>query len=198
MERRIGLVAFAVPAAVVLAVVAVPLVLQLIIGSDYERSPIDVDHLDLGARVIVEPGDEFTVALFGDPAHTDAAWALVTGPGTGFETLSARHEPKASEAPPPEILEEMPDSVRERWTNLPERSDPPDYVGEGEPPMWFWPMSFFEFAGGDVGTTEMTFELAVGGTVVEWFAFSVQVVDGDACDFFIGQDAAVKVPHRCG
>jgi hypothetical protein len=197
-RRRRGGSVYVVVFVLVGAVVAAFLVLRFAFPSDYERSPIDLGDWDAGARVYVEPDDEFEVHLLGHPAHEDAAWVIAELDETVIDILSSKHEPRGTEPPDAGYLARTPEVVRELWSTLPDPGRPPDVVEEGMGEMWLWPLSIFSFAGRDLGESEVRLELRVEGELIHSFEFGVTVVDGDACDYFVSQESSTKVPHRCG
>ena len=165
--------------------------------SDYVRLPISLGDQDGGARVVVEPDDEFEIGLLGHPAHPEAAWAVTEVNEALVEIREQGHEPKGTIVPDDYLLSQMPETVQEIWSTLPDPEGPPDVVDENEGELWFYPFSFFLFAGKDYGDSDVTLELRVADEVVHTFQFSVSVVE-DACDYYEGEDSSTMVPHRCG
>jgi hypothetical protein len=191
--------------AVVVAVVVVVGAVVVFFGvlgwlSTRERSsaPIDILDPDLGAHVIIEPDDELNVDLLGHPSHDQAAWVITDIDDTVVNTVSTRHEPRSGTAPDAAFLSGMPEAVQELWSTLPPPDRPPDEVNPDGGERWFYPITHFEFVGGDFGESDVRLELWVDDELIHSFEFSVTVVDGDACDYYVGEDAATKVPNRCG
>ena len=180
-----------------LAIVGVVVVVSGCLGNDYASSPVGVGDMDPGAWVVVEPGDEFVVGLLGHPAHPDAAWVITVMDTTVVHHVATRHEPRGTAAPDAAALALMPDPVEELWSTLPDPGRLPDYQAEGEPDIWYWPLTSFEFTGADYGESDLALELRVDDTLIHSFRLDVSVVE-DACEYFVSQESLTKVPHRCG
>jgi hypothetical protein len=186
----------------VAAVIAITIVLlvggcfavQFIIGSDYSRAPIDVGLLDTDPEVYVEPGDEFTVLLFGHPSHPEVAWEVLSFDDSVVNLDDSQHTPRAGQPPPPE---EMPPEIGAVYAAIPE-NEKYYHVEEGDGArIWYTPDTMFLFTGGDPGSTSISFELVIEGEVLWTFSFPVTVVE-DACAYFVDPESQTKVPHRCG
>jgi hypothetical protein len=182
---------------VALAVVAigVPLALNLIFGTDYERSPIILGDTDSGTQVVVEPGDEFGLGLLGHPGYPSAAWEVAAIDTSVAEVQESRHEASGTNLPDAGYLA-MVDADRRSWYAA-VRDRPPDHEDAAEPygGVWLVPISFFDFAAAGYGDSPMVLEMQIEGEVVATFEFEVSVVD-DACSHLGETDTAV--PHRCG
>lgn len=175
--------------------------LQLVLGSDYSRSPISVDDYNNGIQVIVEPGDEFEIVLLGHPARPEAAWAITGLDPAVVQTLRTMHGNHTG-TPDARQLAALPEPVRGIWTTLPDR--PPEIVTEENGEEWLWPMTVLSFSGADLGDSIVTLELRIDGELIHSFGITISVVE-DACEHFVGPDThepgpdpSPKVPHRCG
>jgi hypothetical protein len=176
---------------------AASLVVGGCLGNDYARSPIDVGDQDLGARVVVEPGDRFTVGLLAHPAHSQAAWVIAEVDRNVVSVDRSVHEPLGTEVPDEDLLAQMPEAVQEIWSTVPTPDRPPEVEDPERGSMWLYPLTHFEFSGAGLGETTLAMVLRVDGEAVHEFSVEVSVVD-DACAFFEGQESMTKVPHRCG
>ena len=194
-NRAAGIVVGIVVAIAVL-VVAARTGLQWFTESDYRSSRIDLGFED-GARVIVEPGDEFEIGLHAHPTEPALAWVVAATDPAVVETLTQEHEQRAAELPDDYMKFFMSEAMQALWTDPPDPSRPPDVQSEDEGPFWLWPHSYFVFAGKGVGMTNVVLELRAGGELLDTHEVEVWVVD-DACQYFEGQDSLTKVPHRCG
>jgi hypothetical protein len=173
----------------------IPLAIQFVVGTDYASSPISLDDSTDGALVVINPDDELEVVLFGHPRHVDTGWAIASIDERVVEIVGVTHVPDAGGPPMPDLLADVPAAVRELWTDLPERTDPPDGVWDDGSPMWYWPMTHFTMIGAEVGIAEVHLELRAEDRLVHSYAFTVSVIDGDPCDHVT--DPSVEVPHRC-
>jgi hypothetical protein len=199
MDRRsnTGLkVGVAVVAALAVVAVGVPLGLNLILGSDYERSPISLDDSDSGTRVVVEPGDEFNLGLLGHPDHPAAVWEVAAADPAVVEIRSSGHEPSGAGLPADDEFLASISADRRSWYGA-VFDRPPDVEDEAEPGggVWFVPLTMFDFAVADFGDSPVRLEIEVAGEAGASFEFEVSVVE-DACSHF--GEANTAVPHRCG
>lgn len=164
------------------------------LGNDYERGPIDIGLSDSRPDVYVEIDDEFEATMFGHPSYPDAAWEIVAFDDTVVTLEDTIHTPRAGEPPPADM---MPIEVGEVYAAIPE-DEKYYHVEEGDGTrIWYTPDTRFEFTGGDLGTTAVMFALDIENVVRWTFEFRVTVVE-DACEYFVSQGSATKVPHRCG
>lgn len=185
----------------VVGALTVPLVLTVVFGSDYSRSPIDIDDYDNGTRVVIEPGDEFEIGLVGHPAHPDAAWLITDLDAAVVETQGTNHGNHTG-TPDARQLAALPEPMRGIWTTLPDR--PPEIVTEEYGEEWMWPLTMVRFSGAGLGDSAIALELRIDGELIHSFQITVSVVE-DACEHFVGPDThepgpdpSPKVPHRCG
>lgn len=186
---------FAALAALAVVAIGIPLAANLLLGSDYERSPISLTDADSGTRVVVEPGDEFNLGLLGHPDHPDSAWEVAAIDGSVVEIRGSRHEPAGTNLPDDELLAAVGADRRSWYAAV--RDRPPDFEDEAEPygGVWLVPVSMFDFAAAGHGASPVRFEMQIEGEVVAAFELEVSVVD-DACSHF--GEANTAVPHRCG
>ena len=182
-------------------VVALVVAMGLLIGgcwfvqvyfSDYRRAPVGVGILDPDPVVYLGPGDELEVGLLGHPSHPDLAWEAVSFDPEVITLSDTIHTPEAG-APPP--LSELPPEIADVYRAVPE-SEKTYHEVEGGLRFWYVPDTRFVFAGAELGTTTVSFALAIDGDVLWAYSFPVTVVE-DPCVYIDDQDA-VQVPHRCG
>jgi len=188
-------VVVAIVAALGVVMIGIPLAANLIVGTDYERSPISLGDTDAATRVVVEPGDAFDLGLLGHPDHPSVAWELAEIDSSVVEIRGSRHEPSGTNLPDDEYMA-MIDADRRSWYAA-VRDRAPDAEDEAEPygAVWLVPVSMFDFAAAGYGDSLMGLEMRIADEVVATFEFRVSVVE-DACRHLGESDT--KVPHHCG
>lgn len=139
------------------------------LGSDFADAPFGVEKWDHGWLIAVEPGEEFSVDLFGNNAYPDHQWQLVEYDSAVLRLGGQEHQKRRPPVPDVEAAE-------------------PGESGEGI----LVSRSGFRFAGVAVGRTPLRFEFVVEGVAIDTVEYTVEVVE-DAC-----AANTVAVANRCG
>jgi hypothetical protein len=151
----------------VVGVIALASLYLMNVGSDFRDAPLELDRFDHGWRVNIEPDEEFSVDLFANPLHVDVPWQLADSNPAVVRLVDSEHM----------VAEDVPENLS------PEESVEPGF---------FLPHSVFWFVAAAGGESPLTFELQVGGEVVDVTEFTLSVVQ-DACEGDVGIAA-----NRCG
>lgn len=139
------------------------------LGNDFRSAPLDVEKVDSGWLLAIEPGEEFSVGLLGSFAYPSQQWSVADFDDAVLRLSGAEHEEPREPSEDAEAVEE----------------------GESDPGSLLT-LSRFVFEGVALGETQLRFELIANGQLIDVAEYAVQVVD-DACD----ADTSA-VANRCG
>ena len=139
------------------------------LGSDFQDQALDIQKWDHGWVVAVEPGEAFSVNLYGNNAYPDLQWRVAEYDRALLQLDGEEHE-------------------KPRAPMLDVEAAEPDVYDEGI----LVSRSVFFFTGADLGETALRFEFVVDGTTVDIAEYTIEVVE-DACEA-----RTVAVANRCG
>ena len=139
------------------------------LGSDFQDLTLEIQKWDHGWQIAIEPGEEFSVDLFGNNAYPDHQWRVAE-----YDRTVLRLDGEDYQTPRPPMLDV-------------EAAEPGVY-DEGI----LISRSVFFFTGVDLGETALRFEFVVDDTTVDIAEYTVEVVE-DACEA-----RTVAVANRCG
>lgn len=144
------------------------LLLSACLGQDFRDAPLELERLDHGWRVNVEPTEEFSVGLVANPLYLDVPWQLADFDATVVEFAGSEH-------------------ITAPCTPTQENPCPESALQES-----FVPHTIFRFTGVTAGESRLSFELEADGQVVDVCEYTISVVE-DACEGDVGIAA-----NRCG
>lgn len=139
------------------------------LGSDFEDLSLEVQKWDHDWVIAVEPGEAFSVDLFGNNAYPDHRWRVAD-----YDRALLRLDGEEYQTPRPPMLDV-------------EAAEPGVY-DEGILDS----RSLFFFAGLGVGETPLRFEFVADGVTIDVAEYTVEVIE-DACSA-----RTVAVANRCG
>lgn len=135
------------------------------LGQDYKRQPLDVFDAEHGWLLVVEPGEEFGLALTQNAAYPDASWQMVESDPAVATVRSSSFEPY-----PRGNAAQMPEDER---AGVPENQ-----LG----------LFIFDLEGIALGESPLVFELQADGRPIDVAEYTVAVVE-DACETTVGLTA---------